>query len=250
MPSRPGTLVLLRHGESTANAEGLFTGVLDVPLSARGLDEARRAAAQIATMGLSFSTVFCSELARARDTAEIVARAVGAGEPRRDWRLNERNYGALTARSKSDVMNEYGPELFREWRRSVHTPPPPMSDALFRRLSSEEPFTALPAEALRRTESLADVIARVHDVFVDELRPLLVLGDSLVVVAHGNSLRALCAVIDQLDDTEVEDLNIPTGQPLLYGFTAELGPETRGGVYLNGAEALAAAAEVAAQGGT
>ncbi|HSP51717.1 MAG TPA: 2,3-diphosphoglycerate-dependent phosphoglycerate mutase [Cryobacterium sp.] len=253
-----GVLIVLRHGESTANAAGLFTGVLDAPLSEQGFREAHAATAllNIALPGnlppAAPVTLFTSTLARAGQTAAIVA----AGLDRQpagyvaDWRLNERNYGALTGRSKDDVRAEFGEERFVAWRRSVAEAPPAMGDRLFDEFAGSPLFRSLPPAALTRTEALSDVITRVDAFLTERVDPLLARGETVLVVAHGNSLRALCAVIDGLDDRQIRDLNLPTGQPLVYRFDARGNPVPFGGLYLDSVTALAAAITLANEGGT
>lgn len=251
--TRPGvgSLVLLRHGESTANAAGTFTGVLDVELTSRGVSETHTAAALLDAAALQPDAVFTSALGRTITTARIVLDDLGSAVvPHPDWRLNERNYGALTGRSKADERSAHGGGQLHRWRRSIDDAPPPLSDAQFHELKHQAAFTSLPAEALTRTENLRDVILRVTGFTDDELRPELLLGRTVLVVGHGNSLRALCAVLDHLTDAEVERLNIPTGQPLVYRFTSELSPTPPGGRYLAPEAASAASEILASQGGT
>lgn len=196
---QPGSLLLVRHGESTANAAGLFTGILDVGLTELGFAEARAAANLVEAAHYRFDVVYISELIRTWQTAEIILTALNlhpALWP--DWRLNERNYGALTGRSKHDVLTDYGEATFLRWRRSVNVAPPPMPDDQFEVLGRTLPFSALPAAALSRTESLADVIDRVRVFSMQRVVPELLLGTNVLVVGHGNSLRALCAELDQL----------------------------------------------------
>lgn len=196
---QPGSLLLVRHGESTANAAGLFTGILDVGLTELGFAEARAAANLVEAAHYRFDVVYISELIRTWQTAEIILTAFNlhpALWP--DWRLNERNYGALTGRSKHDVLTDYGEATFLRWRRSVNVAPPPMPDDQFEVLGRTLPFSALPAAALSRTESLADVIDRVRVFSMQRVVPELLLGTNVLVVGHGNSLRALCAELDQL----------------------------------------------------
>jgi 2,3-bisphosphoglycerate-dependent phosphoglycerate mutase len=253
-----GILVLLRHGESTANAAGLFTGVLDPPLSERGEREARTAAALLAGARLVPDAVFTSSLLRARQTTEILGAELhlADGAWLSDWRLNERNYGALTGLSKEHVRTRFGEAQFRAWRRSVHTAPPPMNDELFERLRDTDLFRALPPQALARTEALSEVIERVAAFHADRVTPILQFGRTVLVVAHGNSLRAYCARLDGLDDHAIHRLNLPTGHPLVYRFDRTVPPDTRdraippGGTYLDPATALAAAAALTNDGGT
>ena len=258
-----GLLIVLRHGESTANAAGLFTGVLDAPLSEQGIREAHTATALLNLAlpgdlgpgsggGTGSVTLFTSTLARARQTAAIVA--AGLARPLAgcdaDWRMNERNYGALTGRSKDDVRAEFGEDQFLAWRRSVAEAPPAMGDRLFDEFAGTALFRALPPAALTRTEALSDVITRVDAFLTERVAPLLARGETVLVVAHGNSLRALCAVIDGLSDGQIRDLNLPTGQPLAYRFDARGQPAPFGGLYLDSVTALAAAITLGNEGGT
>lgn len=245
-------LILLRHGESTANADGLFTGLLDVPLSAQGVEEARAAATLIADAGWHVGAAFCSEQQRSIQTAEVLVDAgvIPEGALARDWRLNERNYGALTGRYKSDVADEFGYDQFLEWRRSVDVPPPPMSDEMMASFRAAEPYRRLPAEAVTPTESLRDVVRRVGAFHAERVIPLLRAGTTVLVVAHGNSLRGYCAAIDRLGDDEISHLNIPTGHPLVYRWNAEGDPLVRGGEYAAPVEALRAAEQLRRVGGT
>jgi 2,3-bisphosphoglycerate-dependent phosphoglycerate mutase len=245
-----GSLVLLRHGQSAANAAGLFTGVLDSPLTDIGVEEARSAGVLLRDAGVTTKVAFSSELTRARQTADIIAAFSDVGAIRRDWRLNERNYGALTGRAKDDVLQEFGATQFLIWRRAVNVAPPPMSDEMFREFATRKPFRSLPASSLTRTESLRNVIYRVNRFYHNQVTPFLKRGHSVLVVAHGNSLRALCAVLDELDDDAIEQLNIPTAQPLCYQFDHTLTPVTAGGLYLDESNALAAADAIAHEGGT
>jgi len=244
-----GVLVLLRHGESSANAEELFTGVLDVPLTERGRAEARRAGEQLLEVGLWPTHWVCSPMRRGRETADALLE-VGP-EPERfdlDGRLLERNYGALTGHAKAEVLARYGEESFRTWRRSVHVAPPALDAAQVQAL--EGPLQDYPHVRITPTESLHDVIVRVEPLWRDLLAPALAAGDHILVIAHGNSLRALCAVLDGLDDAEVEALNIPNAHPLVYEVDASGVPSPRGGRYLDPDSAQEAAAIIARAGGT
>lgn len=245
-------LLLLRHGESTANADGLFTGALDVPLTPGGTRESLGAAESIVAAGIGVDVIFTSPLGRARDTATLAAPLldIDPEDVQDDWRLTERSYGALTGRSKAEVLRRYGAERFFHWRRSMDGMPPRMSEGLHHRLAAQAPFRGLPPEAVPYTESLRDVIIRADAFLRDAVFPLVRSVQTVLIVAHGNSLRAVCAVLDALTDDEVSALNIPTGHPLVYELGPELVPLLRGGRYLDEESALAAAADVAAQGGT
>ncbi|TFD94573.1 2,3-bisphosphoglycerate-dependent phosphoglycerate mutase [Cryobacterium lactosi] len=246
MAARPsgGSLVLLRHGQSTANAAGLFTGILDPGLSPSGADEAGTAAGLLLTHDLVPDAVFVSPLQRAAQTAAIVAAALNlpATTVGTDWRLNERNYGALTGRHKDDVRAEAGEEQFLAWRRSVDTAPPPLSDEQFAAFQRTALFRGLPALALTRTESLRNVMARIGDFHAERIVPLLAADRTVLVVAHGNSLRAYCAVLEHLDKSAIHRLNLPTGHPLVY--------QAGGRRYLDAPRAEAAALALTLDGGT
>ena len=245
--SKSGTLVLLRHGQSTANAAGLFTGLEDVPLTTTGRVEAAAAARLLIAGNLWPDVWVASPLRRARQTADIVAREAGRAPAlvRDDWRLSERNYGALTGRSKAEVLAKYGQAQFLSWRRSVDDAPPPMTELKRGMLP-----VAVAHPELGFTESLRDVIGRVGDCYQELVIPTLAAGASMLVIAHGNSLRALCAIIDRLSDDEIRALNLPTGQPLVYCVKADGTPVERGGRYLDPITAKAAAFAIAHEGGT
>ena len=246
MTDRPsnGSLVLLRHGQSTANAAGLFTGILDPDLSTAGADEARTAAHLLQTHDVVPDAVFVSPLRRATRTAHLIAETLHlpAAEVMPDWRLLERNYGALTSRLKDDVKAEVGESQFLAWRRSVDTAPPPMPDDQFAQFQNTELFRSLPVRALTRTESLRDVMERVGEFHSERVLPRLAAGQNVLVVAHGNSLRAYCAVLEHLDKPAIHRLNLPTGQPLVFRDG-----ERR---YLDGERAEAAALALTLDGGT
>lgn len=247
-----GSLLLLRHGESTANADGLFTGLLDVGLTPRGFDQAEAAARMINAAHLRPDHLYTSTLRRTQQTADIVLTDLDERPMLidADWRLNERNYGALTGRSKRDVVNEHGEAQFLAWRRSFAVRPPAMDDDLLHTLARSPALAGLPPTALTRTESLADVITRVGDFVADELADDLLCGQLVMIIAHGNSLRALCAILDGLGAAAVEELNIPTGQPLLYRFDGSLRPAHPGGEYLDPDTAHEAAILLKHEGGT
>lgn len=245
-------LVLLRHGESTYNAAARFTGLLDVPLTDRGREQARDAAQLLIRHGIMPDVVYTSVLTRARDTARLVTATLGRSHLRAHpvWQLNERNYGALTGLARSQVFDVYGPDLFIRWRRTLTGEPPPMGWALLQRVRQQPALHALPREAVTATESLDDVRRRVAVFSRTRLHDDLQQGATVLVIAHGNSLRALCMILDDLTDAEVIALNIPTGHPLLYQFDDQLHPVRRGGRYLDPVAAHRAAQRVAADGGT
>jgi 2,3-bisphosphoglycerate-dependent phosphoglycerate mutase len=237
------TLVLLRHGESAWNAEGLFTGWVDIGLSDCGVTEATEAGRLLAASGLRPDIVHTSVLTRAIQTASATLDAADLAwlPVRRSWRLNERHYGALQGKDKARTRAEFGDEQFMLWRRSFDVPPPPLPDDDPLSSAGDPRYAALPDELLPRTECLKDVLARLlpywHDVIVADLAA----ARTVLVVAHGNSLRALVKHLDGIGDAEIAELNIPTGIPLRYEIDAAFRPAGPGR-YLD-AEAAAAAAE-------
>lgn len=244
-------LVLLRHGESTANAAGLFTGMLDVPLTARGAGEAVSAAHLLAAADMDIGMILSSTMLRARQTAAIVLRKLPSPAPMAtDWRLNERNYGALTGRSKREVLLEHGEERFLRWRRSLDEPPPPMTEQQRRTIAAEATPEGQPPPGLGRTEDLAAVVTRVRDCLEQRVQPTLRAGVSTLVVAHGNSLRAMVAILEDLSPASIEALNLPTGQPLVYRFPTGHDRPRLPGRYLDPVTAATAAAAIAREGGT
>lgn len=214
--SVPGTLVLLRHGQSAANAEGRFTGWADVPLRAHGEKQAA-AAELLAGDGLVPDVVHTSVLRRSIRTADILLEELDRSwiPVHRTWRLDERRYGALTGRRKHEVRREVGPARYRAWRRSLTAAPGPLPGPLpgdeLARLRADPRYAALRGGGLPAVESLADVIARVAPYWTDVLAGQLCSGRRVLVVAHGNALRALIAVLDRLTGQEAEDLNFPPG---------------------------------------
>ncbi len=245
-----GTLILLRHGESEWNAKGLFTGWVDVRLSAAGRAEAARGGEQLAAAGLRPDVVYTSVLSRAIETANIALDAADLGwlPVRRSWRLNERHYGALQGKNKAQTREQYGDEQFMLWRRSYDVPPPPLPDDDPMSQHGDPRYAGLPDDLLPRTECLRDVVGRLlpywQDAIIDDLRA----GRSTLVVAHGNSLRALIKYLDGIGDAEIAELNIPTGMPLVYELDRGFMPVVRGGRYLDPEAAAAAAEAVRSQG--
>lgn len=243
-------LLLLRHGESTANADDVFGGWLDFPLTNRGRDQAAAAGRLIREAGLRPTAVHTSVLMRAIDTATI---ALDELEPtatpiRRSWRLNERHYGVLQGRRRNSVRREFGTELFNDWRRSYHLTPPAMAPGDPAHPRHDARYAALPPNELPAAESLAAVRRRLVPYWQDAIAADLMAGHVTLVVAHGNSLRALCTHLDGLTPDRVRSLHIPTGVPLRYDLDGDLTPLVPGGVYLDPARATAGIAEVIAQG--
>jgi 2,3-bisphosphoglycerate-dependent phosphoglycerate mutase len=244
-----GTLVLLRHGESDWNAKNLFTGWVDVGLSAKGEAEARRGGELLRETGLLPDVLHTSVQRRAIRTAEIALEAADRSwiPVHRSWRLNERHYGALQGKNKAEIRAEYGDEQFMIWRRSYDVPPPPLPDDDEWSQAGDPRYANL-FEMLPRAECLADVVERMLPYWYDALVPDLLLGHTVLVAAHGNSLRALVKHLDGLTDEAVVGLNIPTGVPLRYDLTAELRPASPGGEYLDPDAAAALIEAVKNQG--
>ncbi|MBV1849939.1 phosphoglyceromutase [Catellatospora tritici] len=245
-----GTLVLLRHGYSEWNAKNLFTGWVDVDLNAQGEAEARRGGELLKEHGLLPDVVHTSVLRRAIRTAEIALHTADRHwiPVSRSWRLNERHYGALQGKDKKQTLEAYGEEQFMLWRRSYDTPPPPIADDDEFSQFADARYAGLPDELKPRTECLKDVVARMLPYWYDAIIPDLLDGKNVLVVAHGNSLRALVKHLDGISDEAIAALNIPTGIPLRYDLDAKLRPVTPGGTYLDPAAAAEAAAAVANQG--
>ena len=251
MTDAPYTLILLRHGESEWNAKNLFTGWVDVDLTDKGRDEARRGGELLLEAGLLPDVVHTSLLTRAIRTSQLALEASGRMwiPVRRNWRLNERHYGALQGKNKKQTLEEFGEEQFMLWRRSYDVPPPPIAPNDPYAQTDDPRYAALPPDARPATECLADVVRRMipywEDVIVaEDLR----VGRTVLVAAHGNSLRALVKHLDGISDADIAELNIPTGIPLVYRLDADLKPVVRGGQYLDPEAAATAAAAVAAQG--
>jgi 2,3-bisphosphoglycerate-dependent phosphoglycerate mutase len=243
------TLVLLRHGESEWNAKNLFTGWVDVPLNDKGRAEGVRAGELLRDAGVLPDVVHTSLLRRAINTA---ATALDGADRhwipvRRSWRLNERHYGALQGKNKKETLEEYGEEQFMLWRRSFDVPPPPLDDDSEFSQAGLPQYADLGAE-LPRTECLADVIVRFLPYWESAIVPDLRSGHTVLVAAHGNSLRALVKHLDGISDEDIAGLNIPTGMPLVYELDELLQPTVKGGRYLDPEAAAAAAAAVANQG--
>ncbi len=244
------TLVLLRHGESAWNAEGRFTGWVDVGLSERGLAEAERAGALLRDSGLRPDIVHTSVLTRAIQTANAALAAADLAwlPVRRSWRLNERHYGALQGKNKAQTREQFGDEQFMLWRRSYDVPPPPIDDADPMSQADDPRYALLPPELRPRTECLKDVLDRMLPYWYDAIVPDLASGRTVLVVAHGNSLRAMVKHLDGIGDAEIAELNIPTGIPLRYELDVGFRPVTPGGAYLDPDAAAVAAEAVRAQG--
>ena len=231
----PYRLVVLRHGQSEWNAAGLFTGWENAQLTARGELEAARAGTLLAEHGVLPAFAHTSLLRRTIRTADLALAATDRDwiPVRRSWRLNGRHYGALQGRHKADVLRQRGEEQFRLWRRSYDVPPPPFDAASWSAQSADPRYVALPPETLPRTESLADVSARLLPYWQDAIVPDLRAGGCVLVVSHGNTLRALVKQLESIPDDLIAELDIPTGLPLVYELGPDLCPDALGGQYLD-----------------
>lgn len=248
MPTEPYTLILLRHGNSEWNQKNLFTGWVDVPLSEQGVGEAKRAGELLAASGVLPDVLYTSRLTRAIRTAELALAEADRSwiDVKRSWRLNERHYGALQGKDKAQTLAEYGPEQFQTWRRSFDVPPPPIADDDTYSQVGDPRYADL-GDAVPRTECLKDVIDRMLPYWESDITVDLAAAKTVLVTAHGNSLRALVKHLDGISDEDIAELNIPTGIPLVYKLDADFAP-LGPGEYLDPEAAAAGAAAVAAQG--
>lgn len=242
------TLILLRHGNSEWNQKNLFTGWVDVRLSEQGVKEAKRAGELLRDSGLKPDILYTSVLTRAIQTANLALEEADRLwiDVKRSWRLNERHYGALQGKDKAETLEQYGPEQFQTWRRSFDVPPPALDDESTWSQAHDERYAALGADA-PRTESLKLVIERMLPYWESDITVDLAAGKTVLVTAHGNSLRALVKHLDGISDDEIAELNIPTGIPLVYELDDSFAP-TGPGQYLDPEAAAAGAAAVANQG--
>ncbi|WP_288815775.1 phosphoglyceromutase [uncultured Varibaculum sp.] len=239
-------LILLRHGQSEWNAKNLFTGWVDVPLSNQGRQEATHGGELMKQENILPDIVFTSLLRRAIMTANLSLDAADRHwiPVKRSWRLNERHYGALQGKDKKAIRDQYGDEQFMLWRRSYSTPPPEIE------LGSEFSQDTDPryaGEPIPSTECLEQVLERLLPYWEQEIVPELKTGKTVLVAAHGNSLRAIVKHLDQISDEDISGLNIPTGVPLYYELDENLQPVKKGGTYLD-PDAEAKIAAVANQG--
>ena len=226
--ARPGVLVLLRHGESTWNLENLFTGWTDVPLSDRGVGEAREAGRLMKAAGLRPSAVHESLLLRAIQTTQLALAEMELSwiPVKRSWRLNERHYGALQGLNKQETAEKYGEDKVKVWRRSYDVRPPELETSDKRHPSHDPRYAGLPPEVIPSTECLRDVVDRMLPYWYDAIVPDLLSNSCVLVSAHGNSLRALVKHLDGLSEDEVVELNIPTGVPRVYELDADFRPKS------------------------
>jgi 2,3-bisphosphoglycerate-dependent phosphoglycerate mutase len=244
-----GELILLRHGQSQWNAKNLFTGWVDVALSSQGEAEAKRAGELLKEKNLLPDVLHTSLLTRAIHTAEI---ALGACERKwipvsRSWRLNERHYGALQGKDKAATLKEYGQEQFKLWRRSFDTPPPAIADSDQYSQAGDIRYKDLGPE-LPKTECLKDVVKRLMPYLDNEIANDLRQAKTVLVVAHGNSIRAIVKHLACISDSDIAEVNIPTGIPLLYRFDDDFEPIIKEGEYLDPEAAKESIAAVANQG--
>ena len=242
------TLILLRHGNSDWNQKNLFTGWVDVRLSDQGVGEAKRAGELLAESGVLPDVLYTSVLSRAIQTANLALDTADRLwiPVKRSWRLNERHYGALQGKDKAQTLAEYGPEQFQTWRRSFDVPPPPIADDNEFSQIHDVRYAGIDG-AIPATECLKDVIDRMIPYWESDITTDLAAGKTVLVTAHGNSLRALVKHLDGISDDDIAELNIPTGIPLVYKLDENfrpLGPAE----YLDPEAAAAGAAAVAAQG--
>ncbi len=242
-------LILLRHGHSEWNAKNLFTGWVDVDLNDQGRREAVRGGELLVEHNLLPDIVYTSRQKRAVNTANLTLAAADRGwiDVKRSWRLNERHYGALQGKDKAQTLAEYGEEQFMIWRRSFDTAPPPLPDeSEFSQVG--DPRYADLGDSIPRTECLKDVLARLLPYWESDIQKDLAAGKTVLVTAHGNSLRALVKHLDGISDEEITALNIPTGIPLVYELDGNFKPLNPGGTYLDPAAAAEAIKAVANQG--
>jgi len=231
----PYRLVVLRHGQSEWNAAGVFTGWENARLTAEGELEAARAGAQLAEHGVLPDFAHTSLQRRTIRTAELVLAAADRDwiPVRRSWRLNGRHYGALQGQNKAEVIQQYGEPQVMLWRRSYDVPPPPLDARAASSQAADPRYRAVPPDVLPRAESLADVSARLLPYWYDVIVPDLRTGGCVLVVSHGNTLRALVKHLESIPDDRFAGLELPTGIPLVYQLRSDLRPDALGGQYLD-----------------
>lgn len=236
-------LVLIRHGESQWNQENRFTGWVDVDLSAKGVEEAKRAGQLLKAEGFQFDLAYTSVLKRAIKTLWLSLEQMDCMwlPTFPDWRLNERHYGSLQGLNKAETAAKYGDEQVHIWRRSYDTPPPPLSEDEFKKQAKEPRFRNIDGGKLPRAEALKQTAERMLPLWNETLAPMVTAGKKLLIVAHGNSLRALVQHLDQMRAEEIMELNIPTGTPLVYELDQKLKPVSK--KYLGNPDEVARAAE-------
>ncbi|MBE6476822.1 MAG: phosphoglyceromutase [Propionibacteriaceae bacterium] len=243
-------LILLRHGESEWNSKNLFTGWVDVDLNDKGVGEATHGGELLAEQGLLPDVVHTSLLRRAIHTAYLALDACDRLwiPVKRSWRLNERHYGALQGLNKTEIRDKYGEDQFMAWRRSYDVPPPPIDPDGEWSQFNDPRYADVPESERPLSECLKDVVARMLPYWESDIIPDLRAGKTVLVAAHGNSLRALVKHLDGIDDETISGLNIPTGIPLFYELDDDFKPVVKGGRYLDPEAAEAGQKAVAAQG--
>lgn len=241
------TLILLRHGQSTWNAENLFTGWVDVDLTELGVEEARRGGRSLLEAGVLPTIAHTSVLVRAIRTNVLALEECERSwiQVRRSWRLNERHYGALQALNKAQTAERHGEDQVHLWRRSYDVPPPPIEPGSRWDQSNDPRYAMITPEIVPRSECLADVVDRMLPYWYDALVPDLRNGHTVLVSAHGNSLRALVKHLEHISDEDIPALNIPTGVPRVYDLDDDL--KVRSAEYLGDPDEVAAAAAAVAK---
>lgn len=242
-------LVLIRHGESTWNLENRFTGWSDVGLTPTGIEQAKQAGQLLSEAGIRFDIAYTSVLKRAIHTLWNVLDAMECPwlPTQCDWRLNERHYGALQGLNKAETAKKYGDEQVHIWRRSYDTPPPAMEASDPRSERSDIRYANLPPEQIPLTECLQDTVQRVMPCWNEHVAPSLQAEKTVLLVAHGNSIRALIKYLDAISNQDIVGINVPNGMPLVYELDAQLKPQRS--YYLGDAEKIAAASKAVAQQG-
>ena len=243
-------VVLLRHGESTWNKANRFTGWTDVDLSEKGREEAAAAGRLLRQEGFSFDQAFTSVLTRAIRTCWMTLDELGEVwiPVERNWRLNERHYGALQGLNKAETAAKHGEAQVKIWRRAYDIPPPPLTADDERHPARDRRYKNLSPQEIPLTESLKDTVARFLPYWHGTIAPAIASGQRVLIAAHGNSLRALVKYLDNVSDSDIVELNIPTGIPLVYELDETLKPMRS--YYLGDAEAARKAAAAVAQQGT
>ncbi len=240
-----GKLVLCRHGQSTWNLENLFTGWIDVDLTEQGRQEAAEAGRQLKALGIPFDIAFTSVLVRAIRTLWLMLDEMQMMwiPVERTWRLNERHYGALQGLNKAEMTEKHGAEQVHIWRRSYDIPPPPLDNDDERHPRFDPRYRDV--ASLPATESLKTTLERVSPYWIDQVAPRLEAGQNVLIAAHGNSLRALVKMLDEISDEDITEFNIPTGVPILYDLDDKLKPRSR--EFIGDPDAIRKAAEAVAQ---
>jgi len=245
-PEQAGTLVMIRHGQSDWNLKNLFTGWTDVDLTEKGIAEARAGARTLLDEGIDFDLAFTSVLTRAIRTLWLMLDEMDRLwlPVERHWRLNERHYGSLQGLDKAETAAQHGADQVKIWRRSYDIPPPPLADDDERHPRHDRRYRDIAQSALPGTESLKTTLDRVRPYWEDRILPELRSGRNVLIAAHGNSLRALVKMLEDISDDDITEFNIPTGVPRIYEFDSAMQPQRA--EYLGDAEAIAAAAKAVA----